>query len=399
MSRAPKLRRRAFGLLAASACLLLPSLVSAGATPATSDFVVPAWAYPGNPTVVTAPSPASVDESPLHVPGSEVAYTRAQVKDLFASPDWYPDDHPTMPEVVAHGRKPSVYACAYCHLPDGSGRPENARVAGLPAEYIVQQLRDIASGTRHSAWDGPYRPSDLMRQVAENASAADIAEAAAYFSSLRVARRVEIVEAERVPVTHAAGWLYVRTEGAGDESLGERIIEVARDPERHELRDPKNGAIAYVPPGSIARGGQLVVSGAGGRTLPCGGCHGADLRGVGLIPPIAGRSPTYLLRQLLAFRTGARATTAGLPMQPVVAHLEVNDMIAIAAYVGSREPCRSCREDLATGNERAAADQLLEPGVAASRDPARVRRVRLCRLRRARPSLRHDPLRIGSGSP
>jgi cytochrome c553 len=57
-----------------------------------------------------------------------------------------------------------------------------------------------------------------------------------------------------------------------------------------------------------------------------------------LIPPIAGRSPTYLLRQLLAFRTGARATTAGIPMQPVLTHLELSDMIAIAAYVGSREP-------------------------------------------------------------
>jgi len=208
----------------------------------------------------------------------------------------------------------------------------------LPAGYIVQQVRNIASGARHSAWDGSYLPSDLMRKGAENTSEAEIAEAAAYFSSLRAARRVEVVEAERVPVTHAAGWLYVRTKGAGDEALGERIVEVARDPERHELRDSTNGAIAYVPPGSIARGGQLVVSGEGGRTLPCGGCHGADLRGVGLIPPIAGRSPTYLLRQLLAFRTGTRSTPAGQPMQGVVARLELKDMISIAAYVGSREP-------------------------------------------------------------
>ena len=334
----PGHRRRALGLLAASACLLLPLLVTAGAAPAATGFVVPAWAYPGNPPAGTAPSPATVDESPLHLPGSEAAYTRAEVKDLFAPPDWYPDDHPTMPEVVAHGRKPSVYACAYCHLPDGSGRPENAPVAGLPAEYIVQQVRDMASGARHSAWDGPYLPSDLMRKGAENASETEIVEAAAFFSSLRVARRVEIVEAERVPVTHAAGWLYARTEGAGDEPLGERIVEVSRDPERHELRDSRNGAIAYVPPGSIARGGQLAVSGAGGRTLPCGSCHGADLRGVGLTPPIAGRSPTYLLRQLLAFRTGTRSTPAGQPMQAVVARLELNDMISVAAYVGSREP-------------------------------------------------------------
>jgi cytochrome c553 len=338
MSRASALRRRALGLLAASACLLVPLLVTADAAPAAGGFVVPDWAYPGNPPAGTAPAPASADESPLHLPGSTAAYTRAQVKDLFAPPDWYPDDHPPMPEVVAHGRKPSVYACAYCHLPDGGGRPENAPAAGLPAPYIVQQVRDFASGARHSAWDGPYLPSDLMRKVAENASEAEIAEAAEYFSPLRAERRVEIIEAERVPVTHAAGWLYVRTEGAGEEPLGERIVEVARDHERHELRDSRSGSIAYVPPGRIARGGRLVASGEGGRTLPCGGCHGPDLRGVGLIPPIAGRSPTYLLRQLLAFRTGARATPAGQPMQAAVAHLEVADMIAIAAYVGSREP-------------------------------------------------------------
>jgi cytochrome c553 len=177
-----------------------------------------------------------------------------------------------------------------------------------------------------------------MRQVAENASAADIAEAAAYFAALRRPQRVKVVESERVPVTHADRWIYERTEGAGEEPIGERIVEVARDPEKHELRDSRNGSIVYVPPGSITRGREIVSSGAGGLTLPCASCHGADLRGVGLIPPIAGRSPTYLLRQLLAFRSGARASAAGMPMQPVVARLEVNDMIAIAAYVGAQDP-------------------------------------------------------------
>jgi cytochrome c553 len=243
-----------------------------------------------------------------------------------------------MPEVIAHGRRPSVFACGHCHLPDGSGRPENAHVAGLPAGYIVQQVRDMARGARRSAWDGPLPPSDLMRRVAENVTDAELAEAAAYFAALRPQRRVEVVESERVPVTHAERWLYVRTEGAGEELLGPRIVEVARDQERHELRDSKNGSIAYVPPGSIARGRELAATGGAGVTLPCASCHGADLRGVGLIPPIAGRSPTYLLRQLLAFRTGTRSAPAGQPMQAVVARLEIDDMIAVAAYVGSQSP-------------------------------------------------------------
>jgi cytochrome c553 len=217
MSAPAGLRWRAIGLLAASAGVLSPLVFAAEAAPATSGFVVPAWAYPGNPPAERAAAAAKDDGSPLHVPGSQASYTRAQATDLFAAPDWHPDDHPPMPGVVAHGRKPSVHACAYCHLPDGSGRPENAPVAGLPAEYIVRQVRDMARGARRSAWDGPYPPSDLMRKVAENASEAEIADAAAYFSALRLKRRTEVVEAERVPATHAERWIYVRTEGAGDE--------------------------------------------------------------------------------------------------------------------------------------------------------------------------------------
>ena len=43
----------------------------------------------------------------------------------------------------------------------------------------------------------------------------------------------------------------------------------------------------------------------------------STLQGVGLIPPLAGRSPTYLMRQLLAFQTGERAGAAAAAMQAV----------------------------------------------------------------------------------
>ena len=93
-----------------------------------------------------------------------------------------------------------------------------------------------------------------------------------------------------------------------------------------------------MPPGSIARGKDLVVRGGDALTAPCAGCHGPDLRGTGIVPPLAGRSPTYLLRQLLAFRTGARSTASGELMAPVVGALEVEDMVAIAAYLATLEP-------------------------------------------------------------
>ena len=56
------------------------------------------------------------------------------------------------------------------------------------------------------------------------------------------------------------------------------------------------------------------------------------------MPPIAGRSPSYLLRQLLAFRNGARTGEAAAQMAPSVEKLELDDMIALAAYVGSLYP-------------------------------------------------------------
>ena len=333
----------AFSTRSACAVALLVALQLL-ATPAAAEFVVPAWAYPVDPPAIATSTAPSDDGTLLRVPGSRIRFTRSQVTDLFAAPDWHPESHPPMPEVVARGRKPQVHACGYCHLPDGRGRPENAPLAGLPAAYIEAQVAAFGSGERRSAWHGPNRPTDLMLATAESATAAEVAEAARYFSGLRMTRRVEVIESASVPGTHVAGWMYVPTEGAAREALGQRIIEVAVDHERHELRDAKSRYVAYVPPGSIARGQAIVASSGDGVTLPCGSCHGADLRGAGLVPPIAGRSPTYILRQILAFRTGARASPSGAAMQPVVARLDVVDMIAISAYVAPLMSSRTCAQ-------------------------------------------------------
>jgi hypothetical protein len=53
----------------------------------------------------------------LHVPGSRLGFTQTQIDDSFNAPDWF-TDHPRMPQVVARGRKPDVWACAACHLPN-----------------------------------------------------------------------------------------------------------------------------------------------------------------------------------------------------------------------------------------------------------------------------------------
>jgi cytochrome c553 len=311
----------------------LSTAVRSESQTAPLSLEVPAWVYPVNPPAPeNAPPLDSV--KPLHIPNSKVAFTEAQLSNLFEAPDWRPGSHPAMPKIVAHGNPPDVYACGFCHTPSGQGRPENASLAGLPAPYIVQQVADFKSGARRSARHGAYRPTDFMIDTAKHVTAEDVTAAAEYFSAQRLKPRVVILERSRVPRSHVVGWLYVAEKGGGDEPLGERLLEFAPDVERHEHRDDEMRYLAYVPVGSISRGYSLAHSSA----TACASCHGEGLRGVGLIPPLAGRSPSYILRQLLAFSTGARAGTAGEPMKAVVSHLQLNNMIDAAAYAGSLQP-------------------------------------------------------------
>ena len=62
------------------------------------------------------------------------------------------------------------------------------------------------------------------------------------------------------------------------------------------------------------------------------------MKGLGPIPGLAGRSPSYVVRQLYDFKTGARAGAWSGLMTPVVDQLSVDDMIAVAAYVASLSP-------------------------------------------------------------
>jgi cytochrome c553 len=263
-------------------------------------------------------------------------YTLAQVKNQFGPPDWHPTTHPKAPDVVALGRRPANWACGYCHLLDGQGRSENATLAGLSVEYITQQIADIRSGARHSALAG-WGPSQNMTNVVKDITDDEIAIAAQYFASMKARQRYKVVESTKVPRTDEAGGLYAPKTDGTTEPLGARIIEVTTDLRRHEMRDAAETFISYVPPGSIARGHQLATS----KTTPatsCTTCHGPALRGIGDVPPLAGRSPLYILRQLVGFRTGARAGDTGAAMQVVVANLGIDDMIAAAAYAGSLKP-------------------------------------------------------------
>lgn len=312
--------------------LSLASLVCTG-TPAFAAEDPPAWAYPVNPPDL---KPRSDDGIPRRVPGSSATYSVTQLRNRFIAPVWHPDDHPPLPPVVAEGRKPNVFACGFCHRADGPGGPENSSLAGLPAPYFVQQMADFKSGARKTSV--PKRNIDLMISLSKDISPAEIEAAAAYFSALKPRANIKVVETETVPRTSVAGWFLAAVKTGETEPIGRRIIEVPEDLERFEDRDPRSRFVAYVPVGSIAKGASLVGTGGAGKTLQCAICHGQNLRGMGGTPSIAGRSPSYVVRQLYDMQNGARAGVAAQLMKGAVANLAVEDMLSIAAYLASLAP-------------------------------------------------------------
>jgi len=292
---------------------LVLMIAFAVAVPVSAADAPPYWAYPVNPP---GTQPVADDGKPRQVPGSAATFTLSQIRDLFAAPDWHPDDHPKTPDIVSIGRKPGVYACGYCHLPNGLGRPENSSLAGLPVDYIIQQVAEFKSGARKSSEPADL-PVNFMITVAKAATDAEVRSAAEYFATLKPKPWIKVIEAAMVPKT--------------------RIIEIPEDLERTELRDARSPFIAYVPPGSIERGKALVTNG-GDESTACGTCHGDDLRGLGSIPGLAGRSPSYLFRQLYDMQQGVRGGAQSALMRPVVSQLTLDDMIAISAYAAAQAP-------------------------------------------------------------
>ncbi len=321
-----------------SLAVALASAVTSGVAHAAADAPLapatnfPAWAYPWDPNYKAPPAKAL----PQHLPGSAAMFSQAQARDLFFSPDWHPNDHPPMPEVVAHGRKPDVMACGCCHRAEGSGGPENASLAGLPAPYILQQIADYRSGGRK--FSGPSRaPVLLMIAVAKAATDVEVQSAANYFAALKPRPIIKVVETNTVPKSYVAGNFYTALEGGGQEPIGQRLLEMPADVRQFELRDSRSQFLAFVPAGTLAWGAALVKDGRG-ITVSCTQCHGPDLKGVGLVPGIVGRSPSYVVRQLYDFQSGARAGKAGTAMKPTVQNLTQADMISLAAYLASQPP-------------------------------------------------------------
>lgn len=291
----------------------------------------PGWAYPVNPPNFQR---ASDDGSIRRVPDSAAGFTLTQVRDLFAAPDWHPEDHPPLPAIVASGRKPDVFACGVCHRADGAGGAENASLFGQPAEYIIQQTIEFKNGLRNNSTSRVA--TDLMIKLAKAVSDDELKEAAAYFAAIRPRPNVKVVESELVPKTHVRDLFLAPMDGVDKEPIGQRVIEIPENVEQFVSRDSRVRFIAYVPPGSVEKGRTLAAS--SDPQVQCAACHGADLKGASAAPAIAGRSPTYMFRQLYDYKSGARKGANSGSMRAVVEKLGTEDMVALVAYSASLSP-------------------------------------------------------------
>ena len=236
-----------------------------------------------------------------------------------------------MPKVVAAGRKPEVFACGVCHRADGPGGPESSSLFGLSADYIIRQTQEFRTGQRSGS--ASRVPTDLMTKGAKAVTDQELAEAAAYFAAIKPRANLTVLETDTVPRTEVRELFLTPIAGTEREPIGQRIIEVPEPLEDYISRDSHVRFVAYIPKGSLEKGKALATT--GDPRLACATCHGEGLRGTDLAPSVAGRSPTYLFRQLYDFKSGARNGANSELMKPIVEALSIDNMIALAAYAGS----------------------------------------------------------------
>jgi len=248
--------------------------------------------------------------------------------------DWHPEDRRgTLPDVARYGKQ-GVRQCTLCHLPDGSGRPENAPISSYNPTYFLQQMQDFRDGLRKSADPRKANTNNMIGFAKATTREEDLA-IAQYFAQQPYPRRVKVVESKTAPKVRLQGGMHMAVpagEGGGMVPITpDTIVEVPDDNLRAEARDTRMGWTAYVPPGTLKKGRQIAAK------AQCGTCHGSNLEGLGPVPPLAGRSPSYTMRQLFDFKTGARRGPWGELMKPVVAGLSIPDLMAVSAFAASIE--------------------------------------------------------------
>lgn len=318
------------GVALATMCMVLTAAAKSPPPPPPEL----SWAYP------VAPRNTPELKAPLGIystPDGRRKLTAAEIEHLTPQDeDWFPGSHPTPPDVILKSQK-NAAPCAECHMVNGQGVVGVPDIAGLPAPYILEQVNAFRKGTRTSAQPGRIA-TQAMIGVAKAWSMQDVKAAAAYYAGLPRRTPTRVLESEVAPPMKMErwGWTYLNPAGGQPHPLNGGVAEAPESVPEVFMGDLSNRQVVYVSKGTLAAGEALVRSGGGGQ--PCTLCHGSDLRGTAVAPPLAGRDPGYLARQLWDIQSGARSGAAVAAMQAPARGLSPHDITAIAAYLASKAP-------------------------------------------------------------
>lgn len=171
--------------------------------------------------------------------------------------------------------------CVACHGADGNSQVTNyPKLAGQHAKYLEKQLQDLKLGSTSGGEQGRYDP--VMSAMAVPLSDQDIADLAAYYSSLPISEN-------------------------------------------------------STPEDVVATGKVLYTSGDASRGLTaCIACHGPRGNGTELsgFPKISGQHADYVKAQLLKFRDDSRGNDMNAMMRDVAKKLTDADIDTLSKYVG-----------------------------------------------------------------
>lgn len=171
-----------------------------------------------------------------------------------------------------------LQACTACHGKEGvaSGKEYFPRIAGKPAGYVYNQLRNFRDGRRGNS---------TMAYFVANMSDAYLSEIASYFATLDL-----------------------------------------------PYSDP---VAAPIDPIILSKGKLLVERGDAARDIPaCVKCHGQTLTGaMPSIPALVGLRKEYLLAQFGGWRTGQRRAAEPDCMRAISRRLSVEELGAVADYL------------------------------------------------------------------
>lgn len=167
--------------------------------------------------------------------------------------------------------------CAGCHGQNGNSTvPAYPKLAGMPEQYIVNQLRSFKEGRRSD----PAMDSMVM-----TLSDQDMHDIGAYYEGQTL---------------------------TGDALPDETARQLVRGEKLYFNGNARTGMAA------------------------CVGCHGRDGRGLPKepsIPPIGGQHKEYVYKMLKAFNGGMRSNDREQMMRRIAERMSEEEMQALAAYV------------------------------------------------------------------